>query len=310
MGVNVMKKFIYLLIVLFLLSGCSGNNNSSNNNNDSSNDTTNDTENNNQNSNNESNGNTSSDNIITNTFGDFTISSLIPNAYSKDGQTITFSKAGEYTVSGTFNGTLEFKVDSTESVTLYLNNANINSTNNHAIYWMNDTGKIEIKAVENTTNEIKVSEHTTNLFSAIESENNIEIGGSGKLSIKGYQRHAIKGSNIEIKGNVDLTIEALKDGLHGKQVLITGGNTKIINCTDAIQAEINSNKQKGTITVEEGILTINNCKRAFRADTSVTIKQLTGCTITINVNDVEELFECIKFDYVNGTFLVNGAAYK
>ena len=305
-----MKKIICLFILIFVLSGCVGNNSTTNDNNTNTNNSTNnENTNDNQNSNNDNNG-SSSNNVITNTFGDFTISSLISDAYSKNGQTITFTKAGEYTVSGTFNGSLVFSVDSLESVTLYLKNANINSTNNHAIYWMNDTGKIEIKAVENTINEIKVSGHATNLFSAVESENNIEIGGSGKLTIQGLQRHAIKGSNIEIKGNVDLTIEALKDGLHGKQVLISGGNTKINNCTDAIQAEINSNKQKGTITVEEGSLTISNCKRAFRADTSVTIKQLTGCTITIKVNNVEELFECIKFDYINGTFLVNGAAYK
>ena len=296
-----MKKIIYLLILIFVISGCSFNDETVDDNGNNSNNSTNDSTNNNQ---------SPDEGNLDENDKEFMISTLIPNSYSISGQTITFTKAGEYTVSGTFNGSLVFKVDTAESVTLYLDNAKIVSTDNHAMYWMNDTGKIEIKAIEKTSNEIIVSSHSTNLYSAIESNNNIEIGGSGKLVIKGLQRHAIKGSNIEVKGNVDLTIEAVKDGLHGKQVLFTGGNTKINNCTDAIQVEKNSNNLKGTITVEEGILEISNCKRAFRAESSVTIKQLIGCTLIINVNGVEELYECANFNYVDGTFLVNGSSYK
>lgn len=311
-----MKKFIFLLILIFALTSCNSNgsnNNANDNNSTNDNLNTDNDENKDDNTNNDQGSNdinTSTNGVITYNFDTFAVSSLLKNACSKSGQTITFTKAGEYTLTGTFTGSLVFKVDTMESVTLYLNNAKINSVDNHAIYWMNDTGKIEIKAMENTTNEIVMNNHSTNLYSAIESENNIEIGGSGKLTIKGLQRHAVKGSNIEVKGNVDLTIEADKDGLHGKHILISGGNTKINNCTDAIQAEINSNNLKGTIIVEEGTLTITNCKRAFRAMTSVTIEQLSGCTLKIDVTNVEELFDCPKVNYVNGTFLVNGNSYK
>lgn len=292
-----MNKIIYLFITLLFLVGCSANNMTNSNSN-------------NQNEVETPDNTVTENGIITNVFGDFTISSIIKEGYSKSGQVITFTKSGDYTISGTFNGSLFFNVDTTDSVTLYLNNAKINSTLNHAIYWMNETGKIEIKAMENTINEITVLANSNGLCSAIESENNIEIGGSGKLVIKGNQRHAVKGSNIEVKGNVDLTIEAVKDGLHGKQILITGGNTKINNCTDAIQADINSNNLKGTITIEEGILEINNCKRAFKAATSILIKQLTGYTITINVNNTQTVIECLNVDYVDGTFLVDGESYS
>ena len=172
------------------------------------------------------------------------------------------------------------------------------------------TSPVVANIYRNTINEINVKEHSTNLYSAVESENNIEIGGSGQLTINGGQKHAVKGSNIEIKGKVNLSITAVKDGLHGKQILISGGNTKINDCTDAIQADVNSSNLKGTITIEDGSLTISNCKRAFRATKTVTIEQLAGCTITINVNNTETLFETAKINYVNGKFLVNGAAYK
>lgn len=248
--------------------------------------------------------------IVTTTYGDFKISSVVKDGFSKADDIITFSKAGEYTVSGTLNGSLVFSANIDDSVTLYLNNAKINSEDYHAIFWMKDMGKIEIKAMENTENEITVNAKGANLYSGIESENNIEIGGSGKLTIKANQRHAVKGSNITVKGNVDLNIEAVKDGLHGKHVVISGGNTKITNCTDAIQAETNSNNLKGTILVEEGILTISNCKRAFRATTSLTIEQLAGVTITINVNNTQIVKETLTYNYVSGTFLVDGINYN
>lgn len=297
-----MKKLVYLFVLLLCVSACSisfGNDNTKEDDKKEENVETVAPDNSEQNG-----------NVITNTFGDFTVSSVVSDGYSKTGSVIKFTKPGEYTVSGSLNGSLVFDSSILDSVTLYLDNANITAKDNHAIYWMKDSGKIEIKAMENTVNTITVTADASKLFSAIESENNIEIGGSGKLTIKGLQRHAVKGSNIEVKGNVELTIEATKDGLHGKQVLISGGVTTIKNCTDAIQAEINSNNLKGTILVEEGTLTINNCKRAFRASTSLTIKELPGLTLIINVNNVSTPVEAASVNYVSGTFLINGVSYK
>lgn len=250
------------------------------------------------------------DSVITNIYGNLTISSTVKDAYTKNGTTINITKGGEYTLKGTFEGSIVCAANIVDKVTLYLNGLTLTSTNNHAIYWQSENGRIEIKAVENTKNSITVNTKGSNLYSAIESENNIEIGGSGTLNIKGLQRHAVKGSNIEIKGTVNLTIEAEKDGLHGKHVLISGGNTTINNCTDAIQAELNSNGIKGSIIVEEGSLTINNCKRAFRAESIVTIEQLDGSSIIVKVNNTETTFEALNINYVSGVLLVDGVAYR
>ena len=297
-----MKKILLVLFLLLFVSGCNINLNQNNNDNNDKLP--------NQNQQEENPDNTQTEgSVITNTYGEFSISSVVKDAYSKNADIITFTKPGEYTVSGTLNGSLAFSKNIADSVTLYLNSAKITSEDYHAIFWMSDAGKIEIKAMENTVNEITINAKGTNLFSAIESENNIEIGGSGKLAIKANQRHAIKGSNITVKGNVDLTIEAVKDGLHGKQIIISGGNTKINNCTDALQAEINSSNLKGTILIEEGILTIENCKRAFRATTSVTIEPLTGLIVTVNVNHTQILHETLGFNVSSGTLFVDGTQY-
>lgn len=299
-----MKKFIFILLLVFILGGCSINEADSNDNNKTPviqlpSETP-----------------VAPDDVVvegnntTTKFGEFSVTTALKDSVSKSGNVIVFTKPGEYTLSGKLEGSLFFSADINESVTLYLNNANITAKENHGIYWMSNDFKIEIKTVENTTNSITVLADSSKLFSAIESENNIELGGSGKLTIKGNQRHAVKGSNIEVKGNIELHIEAVKDGLHGKQILISGGNTIITNCTDAIQADVNSSNLKGTIRVEEGILTINSCKRAFRAAVSLTVEQLPGLTLTINVNQTQITVEAPKINYNSGTFKVNGANYK
>ena len=240
---------------------------------------------------------------------DFKIITSVSDGYSLKGSVYTFTKPGEYTVKGKLNGSLLFSANISDSVLLYLDGASITSKDSHAIYWASDNGKIEIKSTEGSVNTIKTVVNGNYVYSAIESENNIEIGGSGKLDIVGGQRHAVKGSNITIKGNSEIDIKALKDGLHGKHILITGSITTIHDCTDAIQAEYNSSNAKGTIIVEGGSLLINNCKRAFRAEDSVTIDKVTT-DINIKVNNTNTLHETPKFNYKSGSLLVNGKVYK
>ena len=292
-----MKKIICFLVILFsfvFLTGCNENEND-----------------------NIPNDNPSSEKIPNNNLPDddnkeeaeFQIITTVSNGYSLSGDTYTFTKPGEYKVRGILNGTLFFAANIADSVLLYLDGVTITAKNNHAIYWASENGKIEIKTTEGSVNTIKAVANGSKVYSAIESENNIEIGGSGTLNIIGSQRHAVKGSNITIKGNSKIDIKAIKDGLHGKHILFTGSETTIHECTDAIQAEVNSSNLKGTIVVEGGTLTINNCKRAFRADVSVTINKVNS-DITIKVNNADVLYETPSFNYKSGTLLVNGKAYK
>ena len=97
--------------------------------------------------------------------------------------------------------------------------------------------------------------------------------------------------------------------MHGKHILFTGSETTIHDCTDAIQAELNSSNLKGTVVVEGGTILINNCKRAFRAEVSVLINKVTT-DIVIKVNNTKTLYETPTFNYKSGTLLVNGKEYK
>ena len=111
-----MKKILCILVLIFVLCGCNTNNATNDNNNNNNN-------NNNNQTNDSGNSNVSGNGMVTTTYDNFKISSLNKDAHSKTGQTITFTKAGEYTVSGSFDGSLVFNVSSAESVTLFLENA-------------------------------------------------------------------------------------------------------------------------------------------------------------------------------------------
>ena len=222
------------------------------------------------------------------------------------GETVyTFTKGGEYTLSGTLYGRLEFSADLLESATLYLNGCTISSSVG-AIYWQSESGKVEIKAVAGTKNSIvSALAGALDTYNAIESNNNVEIGGSGLLDIVAHSKHAVKASNVEIKGSVTLSIKAVKDGLHAKQVTVVGGNTTITGCIDAIQADLNAKGLKGTFLMTGGVLQIIGCGTAIQAEASATVT-----AGTLKVTGCDKFLKATTFDIAANTTTVNGVAFS
>lgn len=262
---------------------------------------------------------TTPDEILTNEYliGDFKITTSVVNGFTFDENVINFTEPGEYIVSGIFNGSLIFSETILDSVELYLNNAHITGSTLPAIYWKKDAGKIEIKAMADTINTITQSSNIALLNAAIESENNIELGGSGSLTISGLQKHAVKGSNITVKGNVKLDISAVGDGFHAKHVLFTGGFSVFHHCTDAVQADVNKNNQKGTILVEAGTIIIKNTNTAFQATTSlksvakIDLETNLPVKIIISMSSVDGTFKTPIYEFDgNTTVTLDGVSVK
>ena len=239
----------------------------------------------------------------------FLITTQVKDGYtqaSSNGQTVyTFTKGGEYTLSGSLDGCLVFDAGLIESVTLYLDNCTINSKTG-AIYWNSEVGKIEIKAISGTENQIVAGlDGALDVNSAIDSNNNVELGGSGKLTVISHSKHAVKGSNVEIKGSVTLTIKAVKDGLHAKQVSVVGGDTVISDCIDGIQADLNSKGFKGTFSMTGGTLTIKNCGTAIQAQASVTVT-----AGVLKVNNCAKFLKTATYDIAPSTTTVDGVSFN
>ena len=152
----------------------------------------------------------------------------------KDGYTfdsasglLTFTTAGEYTLKGVLNGYIECLSTLTEKVTLVLDGITITS-DKPAISWLSEKSKVEVKAKKDSSNYLITTASDTLTNSTIVSNNNIEFGGKGSLSIVNNQKHGVSASEVTVKNEIALSITAnVKDGIHAKAVTIENGNISI-----------------------------------------------------------------------------------
>lgn len=226
----------------------------------------------------------------------FKITTAVENGYTYDStlNKLTINVAGEYTLEGVFNGRIECASALTEKVTLVLNGCTITS-DGAAISWLSESSKVEIKAKKDTTNYLVTSSSLTNEESTVQSENNVEFSGKGKLTVTNNQKHGVSASEVLIKGEIDLTVNAnIKDGIHAKAVTIESGTITITAEKDAIEAEVNSKGNKGTFAMVGGTLNISGSSVGIKAKTSITFSdpEIDPLGILLKFTNVTTPFDC------------------
>lgn len=153
---------------------------------------------------------------------------------------ITISKGGDFEVTGTLDGG-QIVIDTEEKVKLRLSGMSLTNKNGSAVYVKN-ADKAYITLTDNTENTLTDGENYTsgdeNEKGCITSRDNLEIKGSGSLSVNGNYNHGIFSSNsIEI-GNGNVTVNAKNDGIHANDTLaISGGTVNVTAEGDGLQAE-------------------------------------------------------------------------
>ena len=153
---------------------------------------------------------------------------------------ITISKGGDFEVTGTLDDG-QIVIDTEEKVKLRLSGMRLTNKNGSAVYVKN-ADKVYITLADNTENTLTDGENYTsgdeNEKGCITSRDNLEIKGSGSLTVNGNYNHGIFSSNsIEI-GNVNITVNAKNDGIHANDTLaISGGNVYVTAEGDGLQAE-------------------------------------------------------------------------
>ena len=153
---------------------------------------------------------------------------------------ITISKGGDFEVTGTLDDG-QIVIDTEEKVKLRLSGMSLTNKNGSAVYVKN-ADKAYITLTDNTENTLTDGENYTsgdeNEKGCITSRDNLEIKGSGSLSVNGNYNHGIFSSNsIEI-GNGNVTVNAKNDGIHANDTLaISGGTVNVTAEGDGIQAE-------------------------------------------------------------------------
>ena len=215
-----------------------------------------------------------------------------------NGSAVTITKPGTFTVSGeSKEAQIIVDVDKTAYpaavVELDLSGADLSNSTTAPIYVASVGDEVQIVAKKGTVNAISDgTSHTQNytdsdgktntVEGAIFARDDIKFKGSGTLTVNGNSDDAIVGKNDIKIYNGNLTVNAVDDGIRGKDSVIIGDDVKadgtaadnsglVLNVNtkygDGIKStsdEVADGKNYGNVTINGGKITIN-CE-ALNAD--------------------------------------------
>jgi hypothetical protein len=166
-----------------------------------------------------------------------------------------------YTISGYFNGQIIIKTKNTE---LKLKNVYIENTKGlPAIY---SEVKFELSAVQGTSNYILSSGKNDSKIGAIYCKKDLNIGGSGNLSLTGNIYHAVKADDIKMKGSGNYYFKGTSKGssINSRSFIVE--SEKSFNCY--LLDSKNGIKADNSIEISSGSFYFYNNKVALKTDTS------------------------------------------
>lgn len=195
------------------------------------------------------------------------------------GSKITIKSAGTYSFSGSLtNGQIIVDTDDTEVVRLILNGTEITCLNSSPIY-ISSAKKAMIVLAENTTN--KLTDGTSYVFASsaddepnatIFSKSNLTIYGTGSLTIDANYNDGITSKDGLIIKSGTITVDAADDGIRGKDYLIVKDGTITLKTSgDGLKSDNDEDTDRGYITVEKGTINIIAGGDAIQAETDVMV---------------------------------------
>ena len=225
---------------------------------------------------------------------------------SSEGNVITVGKAGNYNFTGTLDEG-QIIVDADGDVNFTFNNFSISYSKDAPIVAKKGNlnivsadgtdNKVSDKRAANTEDENGSNESSKEAYdAAIYGEADINLSGSGKLTVEGgYEDGIHSKSNLSVEsGNYSVT--ASHHGLNGKKTLVVkNGTFDVTTVEDAFHS-------KGDVTVENGEININAGDDAVHADNTLTVKD--G---KINVAASNEGLEGITVNIEGGDITVNSS---
>lgn len=192
------------------------------------------------------------------------------NGINVDGSTVTISTGGGYEVSGRLEDGM-ILVDSTEEVSLFLNNVDITNLNGPAIYFAN-ASKAKIILEKGTVNSL--TDGSINIYDteetkaegALVSNASLDICGKGTLNVTAnYDQGIISYSNLYIEGGIINIVSNETDGIHAKEyIVIENGNIKIDAASDGIDS-------KGEIYTQDSYLEIKAKKHGITSNENISM---------------------------------------
>lgn len=203
-----------------------------------------------------------------------------------DGNKITISKGGTYSVSGTISdGQIIVNASDTDKVYIILNGVNITCSDSSPIYVVNaDKTVISLEdgtenTVTDTANYVFEDETTDEPNAAIFSKDDLVITGTGSLTVNGNYNDGITSKDDLKIENGNITVNSIDDGIRGKDSVEIYGGTITINAEgDGIRSNNTEDTTKGYVYIEDGTINITSGTDGIQASTEVLVE---GGTVNI-----------------------------
>lgn len=180
--------------------------------------------------------------------------------------TVTIKSAGTYKITGTLkDGQIIVNAGKDDTVTLILDNANINCSTSAPIY-SKQSGTTVVYLADKSNNSLTdTATDVEKENSAIYVQDNLVIAGTGSLKITANENDGIKSKDVLVIENGNININTNKDGIQGKDsITIKDCTITITSGADGIKSNNDKDEEKGYILIDGGTLILHQVKMQFK----------------------------------------------
>ena len=236
----------------------------------------------------------------------------LSNPTATDGVTvsdgvITITKAGNYKLTGTYEGQIKVEAADSDMVRLILNNATITNSTGAAINVV-EADEVVIYTASGTTNTVSDGSSYSDTASgspdaAIYSKSDLTLAGEGTLKVEGKYEEGIHTTDGLVIASGTLEVTAANTGIKGKDYVdILDGTVTVTATKDGIKATNDTDGNRGWVRLSGGTVNISAGDDGFKAER---VLEISGGTL--NITQANEGIEAQYINILDGTVNVTSS---
>ena len=236
----------------------------------------------------------------------------LSNPTATDGVTvsdgvITITKAGNYKLTGTYEGQIKVEAADSDMVRLILNNAAITNSTGAAINVV-EADEVVIYTASGTTNTVSDGSSYSDTASgspdaAIYSKSDLTLAGEGTLKVEGKYEEGIHTTDGLVIASGTLEVNAANTGIKGKDYVdILDGTITVTATKDGIKATNDTDGNRGWVRLSGGTVNISAGDDGFKAER---VLEISGGTL--NITQANEGIEAQYINILDGTVNVTSS---